>query len=495
MKCKNCGSELKENAKFCTTCGAPITETENIVNDSLNDNEFVDINNSNHELNNVQNVKKVRTIDKKKLVVSIVAVCVFIAIIAILSAVISNATATNKLSNALNSGNAYEVNALYSEAYDSNSKIEKYDKRIADFLNEVEEDLNSQNFDEDAVVSGEATVPNYVKEKYGTIILSDDGMNIDQSISVTNRELWDELLNLIASKNQYCSGLYSYKTENDYQQAIMYFAEVAENDSLFEISKTMIGECTDAYVNSILQQVDEYIQNDDMGSGIDLLETAKSWLDENGVNSEEIQAKIDEVLVSYAEKYAANAENAFKEHDVNAAIGNIEVAMELQPDNGDYKSKYDTYQQYLPLNLYEETNVIAIEDIDASWDHFDSHSTANDNSEMLHVISIGHDSYETANVYNVQYNLASKYDTVTGTLFIADTYKNTVQTSYFEAYGDGKLLYTSPKMEKGVLPQNISFNVSGVQKLEIKFITKTESTLWGSEVCISNFIAQKDFPE
>lgn len=344
-------------------------------------------------------------------------------------------------------------------------------------------------------VSGADTVPNYVKDKYGSLILSDDGINIDQTISVSNRELWDEILNLIASKNHYCSGVYYYKTENNYKEAIQNFADVDANDSLYENSKTMIGECTDAYISSILQQVDEYIQKGDMGSGIDLLETAKSWLEENGVNSEEIQAKIDEVLVSYAEKYAINAENAFKEHDVNGAIGNIEVAIELQPDNGDYKTKYNTYQQYLPFNLYDESNVIAVEDIDASWDTFDTHSTANDNSEMLHVIAVGHDSSEDANVYNIQYNLAGRYDKVSGTLFIADTYKNTVQTSYFEAYGDGKLLYTSPKMEKGVLPQNIYFKVKEVQKLEIKFYTRTDSNIWGSEICISNLVAQKDFPE
>lgn len=67
--------------------------------------------------------------------ISVIAVCVFVALIAVLSVVISNATATSKLNEALDSGNAYEVNALYSEAYESNSKIEKYDNRIAEFLN------------------------------------------------------------------------------------------------------------------------------------------------------------------------------------------------------------------------------------------------------------------------------------------------------------------------------------------------------------------------
>ena len=160
----------------------------------------------------------------------------------------------------------------------------------------------------------------------------------------------------------------------------------------------------------------------------------------------------------------------------------------------DYKTKYDTYQQYLPFYLYDEDNVLAVEDIDANWIHFDTHSISNDNKEMLHVIALGHNSYETTNIYNIQYNLGGKYDTVTGTIFIADTYKSTIQTSYFEAYGDGKLLYTSPKMEKGMLPQDIWFHVTDIQNLEIKFYTRTDSTLWSSEIGVSNLTAQKDFP-
>lgn len=474
MICKNCGNELKQNEKFCTKCGSPVTqETENTV----------EVKTASGKLSG------------KKIGIIAAAGVLAVIIIAVLAFVISNASATREFDDALNSGNAYSVNAMYSESYESNSRKEKYDKAIAQFLEEVKEDLNSKDFDADAVTQAEETVTGYVKEQYGTLILSDDTPNISQSVSVGNQELWDEIMMLIESKTEYCSGLYAYKTDNNYQDAISRFSLVNENDSLFENAKTMIGECVDAYINSTLQQVDEYINDGDLSGGIDLLETAKSWLDENGVNSEEIQTKINEVLVTYAEKYATNAENAFKEHDVNAAIGNMEVAMELQPDNADYKTKYDTYQQYLPFYLYDEDNVLAVEDIDANWDHFDTHSISNDNSEMLHVISLGHNSYETTNIYNIQYNLGGKYDTISGTIFIADTYKSTIQTSYFEAYGDGKLLYTSPKMEKGTLPQDISFNVTDIQNLELKFYTRTDSTLWSSEICVSNLTAQKDFPE
>ena len=60
---------------------------------------------------------------------------------------------------------------------------------------------------------------------------------------------------------------------------------------------------------------------------------------------------------------------------------------------------------------------------------------------------------------------------------------------YFKAYGDGKLLYTSPKMTAGVLPEEISFDISGVQKLTLSFFG-SESTGCG----ISDLTVQKAFP-
>lgn len=513
MNCKNCGSELKTGAKFCTNCGAPVETQQNDIS-SFDENSTTgqakddvlgseqatipnnDANASYPDLANnaPPNIEQSKQRKKRLLIPAIVAV-IIVAAIAIIAAVISSATETNELKNALNSNSADAVNALYSEAYGSESKIEKYDKLIAEFLNNVDDDLNNHDFDTEAATSGGETVTNYVKDQYGTLILSDDTPNMSSSISYSNQELWNGLLSLIESKTEYCRGVYAYKTEGDYQEAIGYFSQVNENDSLLDDAGNMVRECVEAYINSTLEQVDKFVNDGEIQSGIDLLNSAKTWLDENGVNSDEIQTKINEVLTSYAEKYAANAEKSFKEHDVNAAIGNIEVAMELQPDNADYKTKHDTYQQYLPYYLYIEENVIAVDDVDADWDHYDTEETANDNSTMAHSILIGHSNAKSTNIYNMQYNLSGKYDTVSGKIYIPETYKNTVQKSYFEAYGDGKLLYTSPKMEKGTLPEDISFNVSGVQKLEIKFYTSTESNIWGSEIGISNLTAQKAFPK
>lgn len=515
MNCKNCGSELKPGAKFCINCGAPVQMQQNFQNMSNgnsqtrpgNINEFgfgfgqaTPNNNANGYAysNQNKNVKisteESKQRNKRRLIFVFCAAAVIVAIV-LLATTISNATATNDLKDALNSYSADAVNAVYSESYGNASKMEKYDKVIAEFLNDVVEDLNNHDFDSEAATSGEEIVTNYVKDQYGTLLLSDTTPNIESSISQSNQELWDSLFSLIESKTEYCRGVYAYKTEGSYQEALGYFSQVNENDSLIDNAGNMASECVDAYIKSTLEQVDELINNGDLQSGIDLLQSAKTWLDENGVNSDEIQTKINDVLKTYAEKYAANAEKAFKEHDVNAAIGNIEVAMELQPDNADYKTKHDTYQQYLPYYLYVEENVVAADDIDVDWAHYDAEETANDNSSMKHSIIIGHSQEKSTNVYNIQYNLSGKYDTVTGKIYIPETYKNTVQTSYFKAYGDGKEIYTSPKMKKGSLPEKVSFKVSGVQKLEIKFYTSTESTIWSSEVAVSGLTAQKDFPK
>ncbi|MBS6627638.1 MAG: NPCBM/NEW2 domain-containing protein [Clostridiales bacterium] len=509
MTCKNCGSEIKSGARFCTNCGAPAEQqpvaqsVSDIATESAQHSfdvtgeipsEQMDV----HETAAANAQTAADTSKKKKLVM--IASAAAIAVIAVVALVlaITSMTAANDLKQAIDAKDAYQVNSVYNAARGDSSKMEKYDQVIADTIESMQSDLNAHDFDTAALSDAGSAVTDYASSQWGTLMYNPDGETLSGSVSSANEPAWEGLTTLYDSKINYCDGLYAYKTSGDYESAISSFTGVTEADSKFDDTATMIGECADAYIGATLTAVEEKIAEGDINGGLQLLNAAEAYLDECGLSSgetaQQLTAKIEETLASYADIYAQKAEACFNEKDVDGAIGNMEVAMELQPDNADYKTKYDTYQQYLPFNLYDEDNVIAVEDIDASWAHFDTHATANDNTEMLHVISVGHDSYETTNVYNIQYNLAGKYGTVNGKMFIADTYKNTVQTSYFEAYGDGKLLYTSPKMEKGVLPQDVSFDVTGVQKLELKFYTRTDSTIWSSEVCVSNLVAQKAFP-
>ena len=91
---------------------------------------------------------------------------------------------------------------------------------------------------------------------------------------------------------------------------------------------------------------------------------------------------------------------------------------------------------------------------------------------------------------SAKYNLQGKYDVVTGKIFLSEADKSTDFTGCFVAYGDGKKIYTSPKVTGGVLPQDIYFEVKDIQTLEIAFFGQG-STDFG----VSNLVAQKAFSE
>lgn len=413
------------------------------------------------------------------------------AIIAVAIALIVNFTAANPMREALQANDGDLVNMVYYEAYGSESKIKKYDELIGDKLDEISNSLESYSFDEEAKTAGDMAVDDFLQYEFGTLIINPNGESIENVISSENWEAWQELNTALVSKSYYCSGIYEYYTENDYDSAIADFSTVSADDSCYENAVAMLGECVGEYIKSTLAAVDESVAAGDINGGISLLNSAKEYLISYNLDSNEIQQKLDETLVTYADSYAQKAEAAFKEHDVNAAIGNIKVAIELQPDNEDYKTKQDTYQQYLPFYLYLEENVLYEEEDSSSWSgsiNFDDTRTTNTNKEMNNCIIWNTGSSDANSHFTEYYNLEGRYDTVTGTVFLSDSHKDEKDECYFEAYGDGKLLYTSPKISAGFLPQDISFSVSGVQELKIVF----KGHGYGY---VSNLTAQKDFPE
>lgn len=480
MICKNCGSHLPDGAEFCPGCG-------NFLTDEPSGKSVT----KKRKSHSVHTGWDIHALSKNKTYMIVAAAGAGVVALIILIVVISNLTATNALKSALDSKDADRVNTVYAQAYGKESKLKKYDKVIKDTIDTISKNLNAHDFDSQAVQDSADAVYDYVETQWGTLLYDDN--NISPSISASNAAAWSDLEALMRSKADYCQGIYAMETSKNYQDAISNFSQVLESDSAFENAKTKLGESVDAYIGDTLTQVEAYVADGDINGGLEVLNTAKSYLDECGVNSDEISQKINETLVTYADSYAQKAEACFNEKDVNGAIGNMEVAMELQPDNADYQTKYATYQQYIPFELYLEESCLNIEKANVGIGfyglEFNENAVSNEYVTMQHSLTwseITDDEYIALN-----YNLAGKYDTVTGLLFLdehsRDDKSNNIDASYFEAYGDGKLLYTSPKITAGFLSENLSFQVSGVQKLKI--------VLHGyPNVGVSNFIAQKAFP-
>ena len=423
----------------------------------------------------------------------IIAIVLCFALLFSLSA--CSGSAVKKIKDALDSENGEQVNEVYRMSKDNASALKKYDKEIASFINNAIENVNAQNFDADAEKSGAYAIKDYLINEYGTLLPQEGGTNgIASSVSDENSQKWSELVNLIQSKAAYCSGLYSYKTEKDYEYAIKAISEVMKDDSSFENAQTLSAECADLYIKATMEKVEEYIQNNDINAGIGLMKKATEYLNSNNMESGELKTKTDKLLESYAKTYADKAEKAFAEHDVDVAMQNMKIALSFQPDNSDYKSKYDNYELYIPFDMSEPSNTLSIVHDDGNYYaqcEFYDEITANNGDTMTNCILWDKCWYADENAsVDVTWNLEGKYDTVSGTIFLPQEDKNTDGNGYFKAYGDGALIYTSPKIVRDLLPQKISFNVSGIQKLKIEFYPKD----CYDSFAISNICAQKDFP-
>lgn len=103
------------------------------------------------------------------------------------------------------------------------------------------------------------------------------------------------------------------------------------------------------------------------------------------------------------------------------------------------------------------------------------------------------------------YSLSGKYNRLTGTVFVNENNKNKTGTASFEIYGDNQLLYTSPDISTGFLPQSLDIDISNVQTLKIKIYGITDYESHGiadmfdgdpPNICISDFQASRtDLPQ
>ncbi len=75
--------------------------------------------------------------------------------------------------------------------------------------------------------------------------------------------------------------------------------------------------------------------------------------------------------------------------------------------------------------------------------------------------------------YYISFNIGGKYTKFTGTCAMTPDVAGETVTKYFEVYGDGRYLGSSPTMGINYQPKSFSFDVTGVQILEIRYPKST----------------------
>lgn len=494
MFCPKCGADLLENAKFCPKCGYAIEQ-----NGSSN---FAFANNS--VMPQKVATPKKAIAPKKIIPVAIGAAAAVAIVIAIVLIAAFSSSPEKAISKALDSGNMNEVADVLEEFIESPDDIYDIQMVIKEFIVDATETLNNEFTYDYAQNDCYKALVNFTIERWGNIFFYDSSNKSDLWYSDEYLEtvyFEDELRlfnDLLLSKDKYYSTMYKMNNVADYNEYLDVAVDmcyVLPNDSNYNDAMAKSQEAVNLYMAEINKTVEEHISQDNTDAAMRLLNEAMRQIEDNEIIVQNLQTQIEDIKKSNADKFMQKAEEELKAGNPEAAIGHVEAAMEIYPEGG-YEAKLDEYKMYLPLALYEDENVLFSESEKGSA-YYKESKRANDNKDYTDLINFSAYSYGSdisSTVPSVgkklTYNLAGNYDTVTGVQFISQDDKSEEQLTYFEAYGDGKLIYTSPKMSAGVLPKEINFSVTGVQRLEIRAYGT-----WGDNLYVADFQAVKNIPQ
>ena len=494
MTCMHCGAPLNQGQAFCSRCGQAVSETAKQTNDTSVIPE------QSAQSPSPATVKQ--PISKKKKVILIASAMA--ALVAVVLGIILFATADSReMKRALKTQNVDTVMRVYSRLL-RQGKSDVADKVLVHYIEDATDTINEKFTYTIDSQNGASEIPNYMhntfmRSNWGNVFWDDGRSELYDIESPEVENALDDFDAMADSKIAYYTGEYNMQGAEDYSDysvAMHNYAKVLESDTLYSDSVEKYEQASNAYFDAVVALADSYISQNDYSAALSLLDDELET--DDAAASAELQAKLNEIKKNYAAQYAEKAKNCFTSGDVQTAVGNIQAAIAIYPDGG-YEAKLTEYQQYLPFELYLEENVLNEEIDDRFWGTigYDYNMVSNDNREMNHAIKWYTNNNDASASAKVYYNLEGKYDTVMGTIFLSQDSRDSNLAGYFEVYGDGKLLYTSPKVAAGVLPQDISVSVTGVQKLQIAFHGNGTGGFLGTgaDYGVNNLIAKKNIPK
>lgn len=370
------------------------------------------------------------------------------------AALLSACGNSSEFQSALDSNNGTLAYTLYRQAY-ADGKTDGCDRALVSKLDVMTQTVNGASLDQSGARMGSAIMDDYLTRQFGDLLGGGEhdlgdivdlaGSDVQQAYSAFER--------LVSSKESFLDGCYYLNQEGGALDACARFYEVLESDSLYQDAQAKVQSCVDTYIGEAVQEADQYFQKGDYEGGQKILDDART---EIAASSGESTAALDEYLTKSAQNYADQAAAYFAQGKAELAVTNMEIAVRLAPENADFKAKLEEYGTYVPLDLTVEQNILSNSKSCSRFDILE----ANNGTAYHNVIQI--------NDGEVLYSLGGKYNKLAGTIFISADDKNLTGTASFEIYGDEKLLYTSPQISTGFLPQALDVDVTDVQVLKIK---------------------------
>ena len=401
------------------------------------------------------------------------------------AALLSACGNSSEFQAALDSNDATRAYSLYRQAY-SDGKTEGCDKALLNKIEAMTQILNGASLDQSGSQTGTSIMENYLTQQFGSLLSGGqyDLGDIAELSGTDVQKAYDAFEQLIGSKESFLDGCYYLNQEGGALDACAKFNEVLESDSLYQDAQTKVQSCVDAYIGDAVQDADQYFQKGDYEGGQKILDKAREKIASSSGAS---AAALDEYLAQSAQHYADQAAGFFSQGKAELAVTNMEIAVRLAPNNADFKAKLTEYSTYVPLDLTLEQNILS----NTVYCSRKNTQTANNGTVYKNTLEI--QAFDSTNEEKqISYALSGNYNKLSGTLFVDQDDKNDEGTMFFEIYGDGALLYSSPKFARGFLPQDFEVDITGIQNLTLKFYC----TSWAPDVNISDFKASRtDLPQ
>lgn len=456
MFCNKCGNQIEDNAAFCPNCGSKIEQTIQ------------------QPIEPKKEVKKSKPMSIKTKLKLILAL---ILIIVIGGAVMIATSPSQKIVSSLKSGDYTKAQNTYSSNFEYGDSSLILDIQLGNIIDNTLAKYKENKIEYDKAFNVLDTIramgiTKFMDKVDKAIVEIDDisvlldakklcdegnyakAIELYGNISETSPVYNDAVKAMNAAKDGFkqnaVTELDKFIKENDFDKAtnIIFSAEKSGMEDLKTSLMDKYIEGANTYVNSLLES-NKYEDAKEFVSNINNI-----FPDEDKIKSIE-----DGIEKKYESAIIKKADTEIQNKKYENALSLMETAVNTLPGNAQFKSKYNECKLYLPSFINE------LDYLNKDGDINDNYSNLSDNTGKSYkrIYSVGY-----GNAF-AEYLINGSYTNFIGTAGVCYDERSTTYSNFFEVYGDGVLLYTSPTFTGSSMPKDFDINITGVKILKIYY--------------------------
>lgn len=351
MFCKNCGSEIKDNQKFCPKCGESVQKSKGPIVDIISQTTqplrpVSDSWSSQHvtPVANKKAPKKPKEKMSKGKKAKIICISVFVAIAVIFVSFVT----------AYFTSPAYSVYKNLKEV-DCSSAISEYNSSVADsFIQKI--------FIKIALNGYREKILNEFKD--GKIEF-EDALSVLETMKEMNVENVDGTIDEINRLNEVKTAFDAadkYYADGDYENAIKEYSKITDADSQFADAQAKLAELYPKYSNTISEKAKQLSSSGDYAGALSLINTALGILPDGSAGKNELNQTKSECLDTYKKEVTEAVTTMIAEKSYTEAIGFINKAIAVD-DNEDFQNLKSTAEkEYINSVTATVNDFIKLED-------------------------------------------------------------------------------------------------------------------------------------